>query len=192
MLRTEAKSLDHVKQLNKGLENKIISLQQRIEELTKNQGLSKKVAKEYDKLKLQLENYKHMEKDLKAALDKIQELDGLNGKLEDELRERMDHEVDFVTTKVELEGEVERLKGELKGVEEKMSGMGGELEEKKRKEEENGKLKREMEVLERERETEQQAYQQLLKKVHDMEQQLISGGGGDGQVMMKGTGQQVC
>ena len=31
-LRTEAKSMDHLKKLNKGLENKIIELQQRITE----------------------------------------------------------------------------------------------------------------------------------------------------------------
>lgn len=178
-LRTEARSIEHVKQLNKGLENKIISLQQRIEELTKNQGQSKKVAKEYDKLKVQLENYKHMEKDLKAALEKIGELESINGRLDEELRNRMDQEVDFVTTKVELEGQVERLKAELKGTEERLSEMGGELEEKQRKEDNNSKLKREMEQLERERETEQQAYQQLLKKMHDMEQQLLSSSSGE-------------
>lgn len=31
----EAKSVEHVKKLNKGLENKIISLQQKIEELVR-------------------------------------------------------------------------------------------------------------------------------------------------------------
>jgi myosin-5 len=32
-LKVEARSVEHVKKLNKGLENKIISLQQKIEEL---------------------------------------------------------------------------------------------------------------------------------------------------------------
>lgn len=34
-LRIEARSIEHVKTLNKGLENKIISLQQKIDEVTK-------------------------------------------------------------------------------------------------------------------------------------------------------------
>lgn len=34
-LRIEARSIEHVKKLNKGLENKIISLQQKIEDLNK-------------------------------------------------------------------------------------------------------------------------------------------------------------
>jgi myosin-5 len=32
-LKVEARSVEHVKELNKGLENKIISLQQKIEEI---------------------------------------------------------------------------------------------------------------------------------------------------------------
>lgn len=34
-IKREARSVEHVKKLNKGLENKIISLQQRIEEMVK-------------------------------------------------------------------------------------------------------------------------------------------------------------
>lgn len=34
-LKIEARSIEHVKKLNKGLENKIISLQQRIDEINK-------------------------------------------------------------------------------------------------------------------------------------------------------------
>lgn len=34
-LKIEARSIEHVKKLNKGLENKIISLQQKIEEINK-------------------------------------------------------------------------------------------------------------------------------------------------------------
>lgn len=38
-LRVEARSIEHVKKLNKGLENKIISLQQKIQELNKERHL---------------------------------------------------------------------------------------------------------------------------------------------------------
>lgn len=44
-LKIEARSIEHVKSLNKGLENKIISLQQKIDELNKtNNELKKKGA----------------------------------------------------------------------------------------------------------------------------------------------------
>ncbi|ODM94444.1 Unconventional myosin-Vb [Orchesella cincta] len=106
-LKTEARSLEHVRQLNKGLENKIISLQQKIEEFSKGANQNKKVVKDYEKIKVQLDNYKHMEKDLKAALEKIGELEGLNDGLEDELRGKMDARGGFVTTKVELGARME-------------------------------------------------------------------------------------
>lgn len=35
-MRIEARSIEHVKNLNKGLENKIISLQQKMDEVNKN------------------------------------------------------------------------------------------------------------------------------------------------------------
>lgn len=35
-LKIEARSIEHVKKLNKGLENKIISLQQKVDDITKN------------------------------------------------------------------------------------------------------------------------------------------------------------
>lgn len=55
-LRVEARSVEHVKKLNKGLENKIISLQQRIEELNKEINLSKNARNELNELKHKLEN----------------------------------------------------------------------------------------------------------------------------------------
>lgn len=48
-LRIEARSIEHVKTLNKGLENKIISLQQKMDELSKhNTELKKKEAEVID------------------------------------------------------------------------------------------------------------------------------------------------
>ncbi|CAL8128676.1 unnamed protein product [Orchesella dallaii] len=175
-LKTEARSLEHVRQLNKGLENKIISLQQRIEELSKGANKNKKVATDYEKVKVQLDNFKHMEKDFKAALEKIGELEGLNDRLEGELRGKMDAEVDFVTTKVELDSENAKLREQVVELQVKVKHLGDELEESKLKEAENEKLRRELATFGKEREMEQQTYQQLLKKVHDMEQNFVGGG----------------
>lgn len=41
-LKIEARSIEHVKSLNKGLENKIISLQQKIDEVNKHNNELKK------------------------------------------------------------------------------------------------------------------------------------------------------
>lgn len=50
-LRVEARSIEHVKKLNKGLENKIISLQQKIQELNKESHLMKNTQHEVAELK---------------------------------------------------------------------------------------------------------------------------------------------
>lgn len=50
-MKIEARSIEHVKKLNKGLENKIISLQQRIDELTKVNGELRNYQNEANELK---------------------------------------------------------------------------------------------------------------------------------------------
>lgn len=54
MLKIEARSIEHVKKLNKGLENKIISLQQKIEDLNKVQNDYKNAQNEINDLRLVL------------------------------------------------------------------------------------------------------------------------------------------
>lgn len=53
-LKIEARSIEHVKKLNKGLENKIISLQQKIEDLNKVQNDYKNAQNEIHDLRLVL------------------------------------------------------------------------------------------------------------------------------------------
>lgn len=50
-LKIEARSIEHVKKLNKGLENKIISLQQKIEDLNKVQAEYRMAQNEINDLK---------------------------------------------------------------------------------------------------------------------------------------------
>lgn len=50
-LRIEARSIEHVKKLNKGLENKIISLQQKIDEVNKANNELKGYQNEVNELK---------------------------------------------------------------------------------------------------------------------------------------------
>lgn len=50
-LKIEARSIEHVKKLNKGLENKIISLQQKIEDLNKVQNDYKNAQNEISELR---------------------------------------------------------------------------------------------------------------------------------------------
>jgi len=77
-LRVEQRSIEHQRQLNKGLENKIISLQHKIDEqkkdnerlLTKEQE-SENLKKEFEQLKI---NHKELKQNLKKQLNLEEEL----------------------------------------------------------------------------------------------------------------------
>jgi len=66
-LRVEARSIEHVKNLNKGLENKIISMQQRIVEMNKELVPLRSVRDELNNLKGQFEANRAVAAELKAA-----------------------------------------------------------------------------------------------------------------------------
>ena len=66
-LRVEARSIEHVKNLNKGLENKIISMQQRIVEMNKELVPLRSVRDELNNLKGQFETNRAVAAELKAA-----------------------------------------------------------------------------------------------------------------------------
>ena len=66
-LRVEARSIEHVKNLNKGLENKIISMQQKIVEMNKELVPLRNVHNELTLLKSQFEANRGLNAELKAA-----------------------------------------------------------------------------------------------------------------------------
>ncbi|XP_022250756.1 unconventional myosin-Va-like isoform X1 [Limulus polyphemus] len=74
-LKIEAKSVEHMKKLNKGLENKIISLQQKIEELARENKTLKVKGEDIKGLTSQVEQARVMEKELKTSNNRIVELE---------------------------------------------------------------------------------------------------------------------
>ncbi|XP_021923468.1 unconventional myosin-Va [Zootermopsis nevadensis] len=175
-LKQEARSVEHVKKLNKGLENKIISLQQRIEELVKENNILKSTQHELADLRIKVESLKGLEAETKRITivlnDKERELEAVVRSLEHE----QDEKVDLVNEKERIEKERKeeleimnseniKLKAELDELNERIKSnqIGAEKFMKTRLEEE--KL-----FLIREHDQDRDAYQKLLTDYNALEQ----------------------
>ncbi|XP_069363940.1 unconventional myosin-Va isoform X1 [Maniola hyperantus] len=102
-LRIEARSLDHVKSLNKGLENKIISLQHKLEDAL---GKAKKVEPlqaQIAELRAKLETLKLVEIEAKTLKVDIHNKDNLLNNLRVELTEEKDVNKRLMEEKKEIE-----------------------------------------------------------------------------------------
>ncbi|XP_023292615.2 unconventional myosin-Va isoform X1 [Lucilia cuprina] len=93
LLKAEAKTISHMENLYKGLENKIISMQQRIDELNRENGHLKHKNSEISVLKMKLEMKKAVESELKnlklVLAGKDEKLTILMQQLEEERDEKM-------------------------------------------------------------------------------------------------------
>ena len=104
-LKIEAKSVNHQRELNKGLENKIISLQQR---LTEAKDESKSLRKQVEKgagLGEELAESKKTEEESKSRGNRIKELEEELRSVKAELEHERDEKVDLVSEKVRSEEE---------------------------------------------------------------------------------------
>ncbi|KAM7342647.1 dilute class unconventional myosin isoform 2-T2 [Cochliomyia hominivorax] len=92
-LKAEAKTITHIQNMYKGLENKIISMQQRIDDLNRENGNLKHKNSEISVLKMKLELKKALEHELKnlklAMVAKDEKLSDLMKQLEVERDEKM-------------------------------------------------------------------------------------------------------
>jgi len=172
-LKLEAKSVEHQKQLNKGLENKIISLQQRLSEATSEvKGLRGKL-ESADKGKEELNRLKKSEEESKESKAKMKELEEELRLVRAELEREREEKVDLVTEKVregeefvakelELKAEKEGLMKELEKMKEAATADAGSSELVSR-------LENEKAALASEYEAERVAYQKLLKDFNRLE-----------------------
>jgi len=92
-LKAEARSVEHVKKLNVGLENKIISLQQRIEEMNKEKQKNKNTQGDLSVTKQQLEKLKAAEIISRKLPEKIAELEDELRIAKQQLRNEIDEKV---------------------------------------------------------------------------------------------------
>ncbi|XP_037046669.1 unconventional myosin-Va-like isoform X1 [Bradysia coprophila] len=92
-MKAEARTISHMQKMYKGLENKIISMQQRIDELNKENVQLKTKNSEIPELKTKLEGMKNMENELKASriesVKKDEALVAMRQQLENERDEKM-------------------------------------------------------------------------------------------------------
>ncbi|XP_011698076.1 PREDICTED: unconventional myosin-Va isoform X3 [Wasmannia auropunctata] len=175
-LKTEARSVEHVKSLNKGLEMKIITLQQKINEMAKENQHLKNVQNEMIDLKCKLDGLKSVDVENKKLNGVMQDKERELKKMEEILQREKDEKMDILHDKEriallkneenkKLQEENERLRKELSIANEK-------LKSNQRGAEENLKyrLEQEKDLLRLDQDQDRGAYQRLLKDYHEMEQ----------------------
>eukprot|EP00092_Neocalanus_flemingeri_P009668 GFUD01010409.1.p1 GENE.GFUD01010409.1~~GFUD01010409.1.p1 ORF type:complete len:1838 (+),score=622.26 GFUD01010409.1:290-5803(+) len=173
-LKIEAKSVNHQRELNKGLENKIISLQQRLTEAKEeSKSLRSKVEKGAE-LSGELVKFKKTEEESKIKGNKIKELEEELRSVKAELAHETDEKVDLVTEKVRSEEEWANAQVVHK---EEIGKLKEELENSKKLVESSSqidpeqvsRLESEKTAIHQEYEQERIAYQKLLKDFNRLE-----------------------
>ncbi|XP_050306397.1 unconventional myosin-Va [Anthonomus grandis grandis] len=175
-LRIEARSIEHIKNLNKGLENKIISLQQKIDELNKTNAELMNYRNEVNELKNKLKSFRALEIEVKNLNSLIIEKNKTIEKLAEDLQAEKEEKIDLINEQERYRKEVEnqrvlwsqetdKLKKEYENIIEmlKVNEKGAEENIKLRMEEEK------KEILD-EADQGRQAYQKLLQEYHQLEQ----------------------
>ncbi|KAK3748926.1 hypothetical protein RRG08_019460, partial [Elysia crispata] len=102
ILKVEAKSVDHIKQVNKGLENKIIELQQRLDEKAKEVTHAKQSEVMVEKLKTELTRLKASEEDAKTSSNKVVDMEEELARLRAELDQVKGEKQDLLSEKEQM------------------------------------------------------------------------------------------
>ena len=173
-LRIEARSVEHVTNLNKGLEKKIIELQQRIDELADENRLSQLTVIKYDQLRTEFETMETENVRLRSR-EKEDLLSQQQYKSENEK---------LMTINKELVDKVEKLSAQQHEMEAKLqstitaakqsqvNSKTFEQAVKQREEQLQIEFDRERKVLQTELERETSSRQQLLSRIMDLESSL--------------------
>ncbi|XP_063391654.1 unconventional myosin-Va [Cydia fagiglandana] len=175
-LRIEARSLDHVKTLNKGLENKIISLQQKLGEAQQKTKALEPLAAQLAEAKAKLELLRLVEIEAKTLKVSIEDKDSVIAALQAELASERDSNKQLIEEKKEIEktykiereaweGESEKLANELKSSKEQFDLA---IEERDKQHEQEKK------ALSAELEAERQSRQKLLSTQYELQERLDS------------------
>ncbi|CAG0891502.1 unnamed protein product, partial [Cyprideis torosa] len=124
-LKVEARSVEHQRKLNKGLENKIMQLQGRIDDLTKDNNALKNLEKDYAKLQQDVASLKTLQNQVKELSKRLQESQGENSKLIQELEKERSEKMDLLQEKTQLELErKEMLNENMKTVQQQETILG--------------------------------------------------------------------
>jgi len=173
-LKIEAKSVSHQKELNKGLENKIISLQQRLTEAKEENKALKTQVEKGAGLGEELAKLQKTEEESKSKSNRIKELEEELRSVKADLEHERDEKVDLVTEKVRSEEEWANIQAAHK---EELANLKEELENSVKAAESSSqvnpeavsRLETEKAAIHQEYEQERIAYQKLLKDFNRLE-----------------------
>ncbi|XP_015117922.1 unconventional myosin-Va isoform X2 [Diachasma alloeum] len=177
-LKAEAKSVEHVKSLNKGLENKIISLQHKIQAINEESKGLRVFQAEAIELKSKLEGMKAVEAENKRLIslltEKEKELERMEGDMKRERDEKMDLLMEREKLLQEKEEEKRMLAEESAKLRRELSFAHEKLKVNQRGAEENlkNRLEQEKDLLMMEQDQDRGAYQRLLKDYQELEEQF--------------------
>lgn len=104
-MKAEARTISHMQKMYKGLENKIISMQQRIDELNKENVKLKTKTNEIPELKTKLEVMRNMENDLKTMRSESMKKDELIISIRQQLENERDEKMSILEEKAVAEQE---------------------------------------------------------------------------------------
>nr|CAD7430254.1 unnamed protein product [Timema monikensis] len=187
-LKKEAKSVEHVKKLNKGLENKIISLQQKIGELVKENNQLKTLAGEVAELRSRLDSSKGQETKLKHLSALLAARETELAELVVTLKQEQDEKMDLLNEKERAEKEnralMERLNEDNSQLKAQLNDLNEKIKSNQIGAEENLKVRLEQEksFLMNEQDQDRDAYQKLLAEYNMLEQrcEVLAQRGGAG------------
>ncbi|KAI5635095.1 DIL domain-containing protein [Phthorimaea operculella] len=175
-LRIEARSLDHVKTLNKGLENKIISLQQRLGDAMEKNKMIEPLQQQIADLKAKLELLKLVEIEFKTLKVETNNKTNLITTLQAELEAERDSNRRLIEEKKEIEEQYKKDRDIWEAESEKLAK---ELQSSKEHfemafEERDKQHEAEKRALSAELEAERQSRQKLLSSQYELQERLDS------------------
>ncbi|XP_022899670.2 unconventional myosin-Va [Onthophagus taurus] len=173
-MKIEARSIEHVKTLNKGLENKIISLQQKVDELNKNNSELRKKETEVVDLKSKLTSYRSLETEIKNLNNLLMERDRKIMELEETLKVERDEKMDILNEqekyKSDMDEQNNRWNEEMNKVRAELDEMNEIVKRYEKEETAKEKIEHEKLLILNEQDNDRHAYQKLLQEYHGLEQ----------------------
>ena len=182
-LRMEARNMDKIKTLNKGLENKIVSMQQRLDEANAELTKLREVQKQFEQLTVQFQFTTDQLKQVEQVASKVSGLESQIADLTSKLAVVESQKKELNQLLEEKENAMAQLKGKVDKMEYEMKTNQGvsksklvEVQQKAQR-----KLDHERSLILLEVEQERAAYQKLLLSFRDMEDELenLRNGGRD-------------
>ena len=177
-LKIDAKSVDHQRKLNKGLENKIISLQQKLTESKNISKNLKSVENDFNAATKELETLRSTNEKNRLVADRVHKLEDEVAQLKSDLKKEKEEKAQVVNEKTK---EIAEARENFLSKEEEVYALQKELDTTKKALEQKsevdfqealGQEKEEKARFQADADQERMAYQKLLQQYNRLESQL--------------------